>query len=103
MKIEVVEFYPRKTKNKNIIIGTLHIYWIDEEMDIRGCNVYVKNKRIHITLPYFKQYDPEQERVVTYPVINYMNQEKQDSLKKAIIEEGKKYVQKYLKKNMRKK
>ena len=44
MNVEIVEFYPLECKEENgIVAGTLHVYLIDLDVDLRG--IYVtKNK-----------------------------------------------------------
>lgn len=98
MDVEIVEFYPRKSRTPGVITGTLHVYWCCEDLDIRGCGVYVKKGKIHITLPYMKQFDAEQNKVVSFPVLNYLNEEKQKGLQQAVITKGREFIKKYLEK-----
>jgi hypothetical protein len=52
MKIEVVEFYPvKKGKPDQKLLGTLHVYLIEEEMDLRGVQVYKIPKGYFIRPP----------------------------------------------------
>jgi hypothetical protein len=84
MKIEFVEFYPYNPeisikKNKNIL-GTVHIYLIEEEMDIRGILVSKAGKGIYFHLPHYTAIDEETRKPVRYPHIRFTNDSKHKSL-----------------------
>ena len=93
MKIEIVEFYPIFKKN-NDIKGTMHIYIIDYELDIRGIFVTKQKKHWWFEMPYRSQYEKETKKEVRFPVICFTNQEKNDEFFKLLIENGKEYINK---------
>lgn len=90
MKIEVVEFYPDPKKK---LLGTMHMYLIDEEMDLRGVGVFKTPKSYFIQPP--SLYGPDGER---YGCIAYTNQDKQTDFMKSVIRAGIKYMKKLEKK-----
>ena len=73
MKFEFVEFYPitmqEKKKSGKLCIGTLHIYVIDIQMDIRGIRVNRWKNKIYFHMPTFSSYDQETGEKVRYPII----------------------------------
>jgi hypothetical protein len=81
MKFEFVEFYPvvgiQKRKN---LIGTVHIYIIECEMDIRGISVIKKGNQIFFQLPYSKGIDNETNKEIWYPMIIFTNETKQKEM-----------------------
>jgi hypothetical protein len=84
MKFEFVEFYEateeRKSKISNKLIGTVHIYLIDCELDIRGIYVKKQGKQIYFHLPHFSDIDNETGEKVKYPHIRFVNQKKQSEM-----------------------
>lgn len=84
MKIELVEFYPYNPKfaikhHKNTL-GTIHIYLIEEEMDIRGILVCKAGKGIFFNLPHYTAIDEETGKPVRYPHIRFTNDSKHKAL-----------------------
>ena len=74
MKFELVEFYPvKKSKHKNMV-GTVHIYAIDCELDIRGIAVNWNGKSMFFYLPHYKAVDSETGDLVSYPHIRWTNE-----------------------------
>lgn len=73
MKFEFVEFYPVKDKKLKKLVGTVHIYAIDCELDIRGIRVFKHGNGIHFNFPHFKAVDSETNEEVTYPFIRWTN------------------------------
>lgn len=73
---EFVEFYPKKTRNKKFI-GTAHIYHIPTGMDLRGLPVWRNSKHsLYVKSPFFQNYDPDQKKMVSYPMIGFTDPEK---------------------------
>lgn len=70
MKIEIIEFYPRRTFNKKFC-GELHIYIEEWDMDIRGVGVYALNKGFYIQLPQFK--GEKDGEACWYPIVDFAN------------------------------
>lgn len=100
MKVEVVGYYPTvsKKKVKSPIIGTLHVYLVDEEIDLRGIHV-IENKRgkYFVRLPHQKNYDKDEKKMVEYPIFNFFNAEKNAAFKKVLIDACQQYLKKELK------
>lgn len=89
MKIEIVEFYPSKIR-KNQEIGSLHIYIIPFNMDLRGISVYKKKNGFYFQFP---QYKGEVDgKIVPYPIINLVNEKEKKSLVAAVIKQGTEYI-----------
>lgn len=75
MKFELVEFYPEQHKKFKDTVGTVHIYAIDCQLDIRGILVTKRGKAMYFTLPHFKAKDQETGEIVRYPHIRWTNQD----------------------------
>ncbi len=73
MQIEVVGFYPNSKKSKGGCIGTLHIYLVDLDMDVRGVCVVKNGSKYYFFLPQRLSTDGTNIR---YPVMNFTNVEK---------------------------
>jgi hypothetical protein len=74
MKFELVEFYPIENKQFPKTVGTVHIYAIDCELDIRGILVTKQGKGIYFNLPHYNAKDQETGENVRYPHIRWTNQ-----------------------------
>ena len=98
MKIEIVEFYPLIDKPRKLH-GSMHIYLIDYQMDIRGVHVKTNGDSWWFRLPYRVGYDPETKKEITYPIVTFTDNEKNKLLIKAIITQGKEYIIKNFIKN----
>lgn len=97
MKIEVVEFYPFIKQRANTLEGSLHIYIIDEERDVRGIYVLKRKNKYWFFQPKGYNVDPETGNRVFFPINNYTSKRKNAELQKAIQTEGKKYIEGMLK------
>jgi hypothetical protein len=77
MKFEFVEFYEwnedKRTK-KNSPIGTVHIYAIDCELDIRGIRVFKKKENLIFCPPDLICDDLETGERIRYPIIRFTNE-----------------------------
>lgn len=74
MKFELVEFYPAtEPKKKKNFLGTVHIYVIDCELDIRGILVTKNGNGMFFNFPHFKAKDEETQEWVRYPLIRWAN------------------------------
>lgn len=80
MKFELVEYYPIKNKKFERTLGTVHIYAIDCELDIRGILVTKQGKGIYFNLPHFKAKDEETGELVRYPHIRWTNQKTHEEM-----------------------
>ena len=80
MKYEFVEFYPKSPDVKNErFLGTVHLYIIDMNIDLRGIlavkMITPKNRDLHYLgyrFPGNTTIDEEGKRVF-YPIINFVN------------------------------
>lgn len=91
LQIEIVDFYQDYKKGNNIK-GSLHVYIIDYEMDIRGILVSHIKKKWWFDLPFRFAIDAETNEKVKYPVISFSNKEKHDQLFNLIKSVGKNYI-----------
>lgn len=83
MKFELVDFYPVSKKlppkNKNMV-GTVHIYAIDKNMDLRGILVFKRNKNIIFYLPNSTGFDEETGKKVYYPLYSFTSPDEHKSM-----------------------
>jgi hypothetical protein len=98
MKFEFVEFYPIKKPRNNQVKGTVHIYAIDCDLDIRGIAVHVHGKAMYFNFPHYSAIDEETGNVVRYPHIRWTNEEKHQSMMDFLHKEVKPKVWESLKK-----
>lgn len=86
MKIEIVEFYPYIPKNeedrltKKSLLGTLHVYLVDYEIDLRGITVHRHPGGIRFLMPQKFTFDHETNALVRYPVIQFTDPNKKNQL-----------------------
>ncbi len=93
MDIEVVEFYTtERDDKKQFLKGSLHVYLIDIETDLRGVFVQKRKDTWFFGLPVLYGFDQEAGQKVRFPVFNFVNQDKNGNLKKVIMEKGKEYI-----------
>lgn len=93
MNIEIVEFYIiEKNDKKKTLLGTVHIFIVDEGIDLRGIFVKLFNNKWIIHLPGRKAIDSDTGEEVRYPVFSYLDQEKNKKLINAIREKAIEYV-----------
>ena len=93
MKIEIVEFYPVEERK---YIGTLHIYIIDKDMDLRGIRIFPIKTGYFFQMPGEYAIDDEGHQVF-YPYISFIKETDKKGLMNQIISHGTKYIDKYLK------
>ena len=100
MKIEFVEFYRsnnvmcnKKTKKT---LGTVHVYLIEEELDIRGISVIDTGKGMFFCFPHFYAIDEDTKEVVRYPYIRFVNASKHKTLMDFLHTEVKPIIRKRL-------
>jgi len=74
MRFEFVDFYPLTSKRHKNVVGTIHIYAIDCELDIRGIVVVVNGNSIFFNLPHYRAVDEQTKALVRYPHIRWTNQ-----------------------------
>lgn len=97
MNIEIVGFYEDSRDDaKQHLIGTLHVYLIDEEIDLRGIYVTKKKESWWFGMPQRKGKDEETGKAVWYPTFTFTDIEKQKSLMVAIRKGGREYIEKHV-------
>lgn len=83
MTIEFVGFYPLISPikiKKATLIGTAHVFLVEERIDIRGIGVIKKNNNIWYSMPFKRDIDPETKKSIRYPVISFLDKDKQDQI-----------------------
>jgi hypothetical protein len=74
MKFELVEFYPAHKSHRNkSFLGSVHIYVIDFELDIRGILVFKRGKKPFFQKPYSVALDAETGERVRFPLVGWSN------------------------------
>lgn len=109
MKFELVEFYPTTDKNRGKFkkhdVGTVHIYAIDANLDLRGIRVVTKgqnSKHVVFLPPHISTRDGISGEPVRYPVFRFTMPEDHKAMIDFLQAEVKPVVLKYLKKQARK-
>lgn len=94
MDVEIVEFYPIKDtlKENGYLSGTLHVYVIDLDLDVRGFYIKKSDRGWVVRMPQFVGKDINGESY-KYPSIDFTNREKQKSLIKSVRAAGRKYIE----------
>lgn len=84
MKFELVDFYPMTDKNrgksKKNVLGTVHLYVIECQIDIRGIRVVKNGKCVHFLMPHSFGQDHETGEKVKYPIFRFTNQKDHDEM-----------------------
>lgn len=113
MKLEIVEFYPlqpgdkrpKKPGAKGELLGTMHVYLIDFDLDIRGVRV-IKNKgkgrNCVFLMPNCKAIDEDTKESVVFPVVNFPNKNKHKDFIDSLYKSGNKFLQEREKKKNKK-
>jgi hypothetical protein len=98
MNIEIVDFFPfPKQIIKNKTCGTMHVYLIDLEIDIRGMYIeFSKNGSVYVNMPIGFGIDQETGQKVRYPIFSFTSRQKNTELMRALIAKAKEYIQKHL-------
>lgn len=95
MEVEIVEFYPiERNDEKQTLFGSLHVYLVDIEVDLRGIQVKKRKNSWFFGLPSMVNLDQETKERVRFPVFAFVSREKTDALKKVITAKGKEYITK---------
>lgn len=95
MEIEIVEFYPdldKKPLFKNLI-GSMHVYIIEDKIDLRGVRVFLNRNGLYFKMPCLVGLDEETKKKVLYPLFSYQDREKDKKLREQIKIKGTKYIQ----------
>lgn len=83
MKVEHVAFYPHEVKNLKTYSGSLHVYLIDWDMDLRGIQCFVKKGQLHIKMPFIKTSSSDGNGL-NFPVVDFTNQDRKKNLMDSI-------------------
>lgn len=93
MEIEIVEFYEfKRDEKKQRLEGTLHVYLINEKIDLRGIYLVRHKNKVYIQMIYKKAIDLDTKEEVSYPIFSYADPKKNKELLEAIREKGGEYV-----------
>lgn len=96
MKFELVEFYPITEKNRGNAsknnLGTIHVYCIDQQIDLRGIKVMStkgKAKEILFFMPHVRGFDCETGDKISYPIFRWTDQKNHEALMNFLHQEVK--------------
>ncbi len=93
MNIEIVDFYVmERDDSKKKLNGSMHVYIVDLDIDLRGLFVTRKNKQIFIYLPTKSGIDTETKEIVYFPIFSFGDMKKTQQLVKDILEVGRPYI-----------
>ena len=93
MNIEVVEFYETlREDHKQILKGTLHVYLIDCQIDLRGIHVSKQKGFWFFRIPHQWTLNEVGEKLF-YPVMSFIDKESNLMLMNLIREKGKEYIE----------
>jgi DNA-binding cell septation regulator SpoVG len=96
MKVEIVGFYKNQDRKRRKLVGTLHAYLVDLELDIRGINVLKGGKGYFFQMPGRKTIDEETKESVWYPFFTFSDVQLHKDLINSIIEKGNEFLKKEL-------
>lgn len=95
MKLQIVEFYEDENDKKNKkLTGSMHVYLVDYDIDIRGVDVSLDDGKPWITLPSIIRYDKITKQDVRFPVLQFGNRQKTLKLRAALIKAALEYIHK---------
>lgn len=97
--IDIVDFYKKgPDEKKQALMGSLHIYIPEMEMDIRGISVFKKKCGYHFQLPFRMGWDYETQKKVMYPVIQFTDHRKNKALMAHVKKKGTEFMENLFKK-----
>ena len=97
MDIEVVAFYPHAhDETRQTLSGTLHVYLVEHDIDLRGIFVSRRKDSWFFSLPNRQAIDAETGETIRYPCITFKSRERQKELIDAIREKGRAYIEVWL-------
>lgn len=88
---EIVDFYPLK-RDKGELSGTVHVYFPDLGLDLRGLLYVQKKDFVHLKFPQGWGLDSDKMERVSYPIWNLTDSEAHMALLMKIREAVKVYV-----------
>jgi len=100
MNVEIVDFYPCiAIKKHSVIVGTIHVYLKDFDIDLRGIRVINLKNRYSIQLRCDCTTDTEDGSKVRYPIFSFQNKETGKDLMDSIRDELNIFFPKWCAKN----
>lgn len=98
MQVEIVDFYPQKGKEGKFDCGSLHIYIVDLNMDLKFCWASKKNNKWFFELP--TRLVKKDGKNLKVPILSFIEKEKNSSLRKSFIKEANKFIKEWEKENV---
>ena len=93
MEVKIVNFYCKeKDDSKGVLIGSLHAFIEDLNIDLRGIMVKKANNNWFFGLPQGVGLDAKTGKKVRYPIISFSDKQKTIDLRKSISQKGKDYI-----------
>lgn len=93
MKIEIVDFFPKVIKREEEYLkGHLHVYLIEQRMDLRAVVVEKVRDKWFFYLPIAWGNDHETGATVRFPIVNFTDQGVNKGLLHAIKVQGKEFI-----------
>lgn len=94
MQIEYVNFYPISyNEKKDTLNASLHIYFPELDLDIRNILVIKKKDKWIFLFPNGKSYDPDENKIVHFPIFNFREKEKNQKIAGILKTEGVAYIE----------
>jgi hypothetical protein len=105
MNFEFVEFYPDLRTDKNYrerkFLGTVHIYCIDHQIDLRGLPVTYNQKKIKFSLPYYRSRETKTREKIFYPFFCWGKQEDMEEMESFLYKKVMPIIKKYIEENLK--
>ncbi len=92
MNIEVIEFYPNNNPKYKTLLGTVHCYLPDLDVDLRGICVFKNKQYIIVRIPSGRGEDPETKKKISYPLFSFLNPEKTQQMIREIRQKTIEYL-----------
>lgn len=95
MKIEIIDFFFLKIdRKKRHFYGTMHVFLVDHEIEIRGIFVIYKKDKFIFEMPYRKGLDIKEDKMMKYPYLRFRSEEKNNSFFNQLRSLGEEYIRK---------
>lgn len=92
MEIEVIEGYPIYSKNKKFLGFSMHVYLPELDLDMRNVQARKTGKSYFISPPHAKNYNVEEDCYIAFPVIEFLNKNKNKEFTKNLKEKCLAYI-----------
>lgn len=86
MEIEVTDAFPYINKDGKFSYWSVAVYIIDFQMDIRNIIAKKSNKGWSFRWPYMKNFCLEKKEIVTFPIISFIDKNKNNEFMKKLAE-----------------